>query len=246
LLYGDISKRKTRVLSFVIALCSTLSLRCPAQDRSASAPLPEAPIAQTTSAAEKSATAQTAATSFVFATGRDRRKQYLTDLVGPGAFFSAGFQAAQDQAQSLKVGYPADGFSLVGLHPAHGAIPEWSEGLEGYSKRYASRFGMSLIGTTSRYGMGEILHQDVTYHPCQCQGWLPRTYHALSQSVVAHTRSGKAVPSLPALASPYIAAELATIAWYPTRYNASDALRTSTLLYYGLPIKNLTKEFLGR
>ncbi len=44
------------------------------------------------------------------------------------------------------------------------------------------------------------------------------------------------------LISPFIAAEVATVAWYPARYNVSDALRTSTALYLSMPIKNLVKE----
>lgn len=170
----------------------------------------------------------------------------MQDLVGPGAFFSAGFQAISDQAQPLKVGYPTEGFPGPGEHPAHGLVPEWGQGFEGYTKRYASRFGMGLVGTSTRYGMGELLHEDVTYHVCECDGFAPRALHAVTQSFVAHTSTGKGVPSLPALVSPFVAAEIATETWFPSRYNASDALRTSYSLYLGLPIKNLVKEFESR
>jgi hypothetical protein len=180
---------------------------------------------------------------YAFPSSQERRKVFLTDFVGPGAFIDPAFQAAFDQVHSLKVGYPRDGYPGSGAHPEHGEVPEWSEGLDGYSKRYASRFGMGLMGTTSRYGIGELLHQDVSYHPCQCTGTLQRAYHAVTQSLIAHTNRGKGVLSLPAFASPYIAAEIATLAWYPARYKASDALRTSTSLYFGLPIKNLMNEF---
>ncbi len=174
---------------------------------------------------------------------QDRRKAFLTDLIGLGAFIDPAFQATFDEFHSLKDAYPQDGYPGSGAHPGHGEVPEWSEGFDGYSKRYASRFGMGLLGTASRYGIGELLRQDVSYHACQCRGAFPRAYHAVTQSLIAHTRSGRAVPSVAALVSPYIAAEAATVAWYPARYNASDALRTSTPLYFGLPIKNLINEF---
>ena len=206
-------------------------------------PLPDAPKEQDTSSAKIDPVSSVPPTGFVFHDFRARREAYLTDLIGPGAFISAAFQAGADQGLALKIGYPSDGFVAAGEHPAHGAVPEWGEGMNGYAKRYASRFGMGLVGTTSRYGLGELLRQDVSYHPCQCVGVAPRALHALTQSFVAYSRSGRALPSLPALVSPFVAAEVATAAWYPARYNASDALRTSAPLYYGLPLKNLIEEF---
>jgi hypothetical protein len=146
----------------------------------------------------------------------------------------------------LKVGYPSDGFMAPGNHPAHGDVPEWGEGAQGYAKRYADRFGQGLVGTTSRYALGEILREDVTYHRCQCTGLLPRTAHAFLGAYTAHTRSGHAVPSLPAVASPFVASEVAVAAWYPGRYNASDALRISVLNYVAAPFKNLFAEFIAK
>jgi hypothetical protein len=181
-----------------------------------------------------------------FPTFQQRERAYFYDLIGPGAFISAAVKATVDQTHPLSAGYPSDGYSSVGKHPAHGVVPEWGEGADGYAKRYASAFGMGLIGTTTRYGLGELLREDVSYHRCECTGILPRTEHALIQSFVAHTRSGRAVPSLPALVSPFVAAEAGVAAWYPARYNVSDALRTSSGLYYVLPVKNLIDEFVRR
>jgi hypothetical protein len=181
-----------------------------------------------------------------FPSFQQREHAYFYDLIGPGAFISAAVKATVDQTHPLSVGYPSDGYSSVGKHPAHGVVPEWGEGADGYAKRYASAFGMGLIGTTTRYGLGELLREDVSYHRCECTGILPRTEHALIQSFVAHTRSGRAVPSLPALVSPFVAAEAGVAAWYPARYNVSDALRTSSGLYYVLPVKNLIDEFVRR
>ena len=186
------------------------------------------------------------ASTYHFPVASQRRRQYVYDLVGPGAFISTLVQATVDSTHPLKVGYPSDGFPRPGDHPAHGVVPEWGQGVQGFAKRYGSRFGMGLVGTTTRYGLAELLRQDTSYHRCTCSGFLPRSLHAVDQSVIAHTRSGRAVPSLPALVSPFVAAEVGTVAWYPARYNASDAFRTSTSLYYGLPIKNFIKEFTGR
>lgn len=206
--------------------------------------LPDAPTAQAALPVvpKSSPPGIAGSTSYVFPGPAERRKALLADLLGPGAFIAPLFQAIGDQTFPLKVSYPPDGYPGPGAHPEHGLIPEWSEGFDGYTKRYASRFGMGLIGTTGRYGIGELLHQDVAYHPCQCTGTLPRSFHAITQAFVAHTANSRSVPSLAALISPFLAAEIATVAWYPARYNASDALRTSTALYLASPIKNLVKE----
>jgi hypothetical protein len=181
-----------------------------------------------------------------FPSFRQRERRFLLDLVGPTAFIAPAFQAAIDMARPLKVGFPSDGFMAPGNHPAHGDVPEWGEGAEGYAKRYADRFGQGLVGTTSRYALGELLREDVTYHRCQCTGLLPRTAHAFRGAYTAHTRNGRAVPSLPAVASPFIASEVAVAVWYPGRYDASDALRISVLNYVAAPFKNLFAEFIAK
>ena len=113
-------------------------------------------------------------------------------------------------------------------------------------KRYASRYGQNLAGTTIKYGLGELLREDVTYRRCDCTGVLPRISHAFVASLVAHTESGRAVPSLPAIVSPFLASEIAVKAWYPARYDTSDALRTSANVYYTVPLKNLFYELRRR
>jgi hypothetical protein len=261
--------KEMQVLRVLAVMCAlTVTVTCHAQAFSSSVPdggssagvltlaesktssLPDAPTAQSVSLPSPRSTGAAShglsSQAYVFPTFEERKKHYIYDLIGPGAFIGAAVQSTIDQTHPLKVGYPSDGFPGIGQHPAHGSVPEWGEGGAGFSKRYASRFGMGLIGTTTRYGLGELLHQDVSYQRCTCTGIMPRTYHAVTQSFIAHTASGRAVPSLPALVSPFIAAEVGTVAWYPNRYNTSDALRTSTTLYYSIPIKNVIREFSGR
>jgi hypothetical protein len=175
-----------------------------------------------------------------------RKRRFLLDLVGPTAFIAPTFEAGIDTARPLKSGYPSDGVIASGNHPAHGDVPEWGEGAQGYAKRYADRFGQGLVGATSRYALGELLREDVIYHRCQCTGLLPRTTHAFFGAYTAHTHGGRAIPSLPVVASPFIASEVAVAAWYPSRYNASDALRVSVLNYVATPFRNLSAEFIAK
>jgi hypothetical protein len=216
--------------------------------------LPEAPhpvsdSSETNEAHQAASASQAGATTggeSAFRSFRQRQRHFLLDLVGPTAFIAPAFESGIDSARPLKVGYPFDGVIAPGNHPAHGDVPEWGEGAQGYAKRYADRFGQGLVGTTSRYALGEILREDVTYHRCECTGILPRTAHAFLGAYTAHTHRGRAVPSLPAVASPFIASEVAVAAWYPSRYNTSDALRVSVLNYVAAPFKNLFSEFIAK
>ncbi len=196
--------------------------------------------------ASASYSTQTIGAAYSFPSARQRERHFLLDLVGPTAFIAPAFESGIDTVRPLKVGFPPDGAIGPGNHPAHGDVPEWGEGAQGYAKRYADRFGQGLVGTTSRYALGEILREDVTYHRCQCTGILSRTAHAFLGAYTAHTHTGRAVPSLPAVASPFIASEVAVAAWYPSRYNTSDALRVSVLNYVAAPFKNLFSEFIAK
>jgi len=124
--------------------------------------------------------------TYVFPSAQVRARAFLHDLFSPATLIAPIVSAGIDQVRPLKVGYPPDGFIGPGEHPAHGYVPEWGEGFSGYSERFASRLGMNLIGTTGRYAVGEMLHEDTSYHPCACTGVLPRTYHAISQTLIAH------------------------------------------------------------
>jgi hypothetical protein len=170
----------------------------------------------------------------------------MHELVGPSSFIGPLFASAFDETHGLKVAYPSNDVPGAGKHPAHGTVPEWDQGVNGYAKRYASRYGQSLIGTTVRYGLGAALNQDVSYHRCSCTGVFPRSIHAVSSSLIAYRADGTPVFSLPAVVAPFAAAEVAVYGWYPTRFNTSNALRTSVGGYISLPMRNLFVEFARR
>ena len=257
-----ITHTKKQALAFGLALLSAVAVKADGQSSMVPAvqlvsssmatvsELPEAPSAAGSVAspgqAGNTGTTLALASRSTFPSARQRGRSFVFDLVGPTAFIAPLFESGIDTVRPLKVGYPSDGYLASGNHPDHGSVPEWGEGAQGYAKRYADRFGQGLVSTTTRYVLGEALRQDVTYHRCECTGFLPRTGHALLGAYVAHTRGGRAVPSLPALAAPYIGSEVAVAAWYPSRYNASDALRISLLNYVAAPFKNLFSEFIAR
>jgi len=142
--------------------------------------------------------------------------------------------------------YPIAGAALVaGINQFSNAPPEWNQGVEGYSKRLGSNFGIALVSTTTRYGLSELLKEDAMYYRCECRGVLPRLSHAVLSSFTARRgEDGHRVFSIPAIVGPYAGSMTAAYGWYPNRYGAKDAFRTgnySMLLYMGA---NVSLEFL--
>jgi hypothetical protein len=250
------SLQRTWIASALLALCITgahaqSSLVAIAEPLTLTQPLatPELPSAPqaTELRPDKPASRYDDVAAIDYPSLDQRRQSYLYDLIGPRAFLGAGVSAIIDQAASLKVGYPADGYPGPGKHPGHGTVPEWGQGLPGYGRRYGSEFGMGFISVSSKYAIGEALHQDVTYHACDCPGRpVHRFLHLVFASYAAHSEHGRTLPSIPILVSPFIASEAAVHIWYPSRFNVSDALRLSLSPLYTIPIRNLIAEYGGK
>ena len=134
---------------------------------------------------------------------------------------------------------------IAGIHQASNAPPEWKQGVEGYSKRFGSEYGIALVSATTRYGLSEAFKEDAMYYRCECRGVFPRLSHALISTLTARRGGdGHRVFSIPALVAPYAGSMTAVYGWYPDRYGAKDAFRTgnySLLVYAG---GNVALEFL--
>jgi hypothetical protein len=141
--------------------------------------------------------------------------------------------------------YPIAGAALAaGINQFSNAPPEWKQGLEGYSKRFGSNFGIVAVGTTTRYALAEALKEDTLYYRCECTGVFPWVRHAIVSTLTARRGDdGHRVFSLPALVAPYAGTMMAVYAWYPSRFGANDAFRMgnySLLAYMGA---NISLEF---
>jgi hypothetical protein len=141
--------------------------------------------------------------------------------------------------------YPIAGSAVAaGINQISNAPPEWNQGLEGYSRRFGSDFGIAAVGTTTRYALAEAFKEDTLYYRCECRGVLPRLRHAVLSTVTARRgEDGHRVFSFPALAAPYVGSTTAVYGWYPDRFGAKDAFRIGNynlLAYVG---GNITLEF---
>jgi hypothetical protein len=141
--------------------------------------------------------------------------------------------------------YPIAGAAFAaGINQFTNSPPEWHQGVEGYSKRFGSDFGIAAVGTTTRYGLAEALKQDTLYYRCECRGVFPRLRHAALSTLTARRGDdGHRVFSIPALIAPYAGSMTAVYGWYPNRFSAMDGFRIGNynmLAYMG---GNMALEF---
>jgi hypothetical protein len=144
--------------------------------------------------------------------------------------------------------YPIAGAAIAaGINQFSNAPPEWRQGVEGYSKRFGSDFGIAAVATTTRYGLAEVFKEDTLYYRCECSGVWPRMNHAVISTFTARRgKDGHRVFSLSSLVAPYAGTMTAVYGWYPDRFGAKDAFRMgnySLLAYVG---GNIALEFFHR
>jgi hypothetical protein len=133
----------------------------------------------------------------------------------------------------------------AGINQAYNTPPEWEQGTVGYSKRFASDFGIAAVSTTTRYGLAQAFKEDTLYYRCECKGLFPRLRHAVTSTLTARRGDdGHRVFSFPALVAPYAGSMTAVYAWYPGRYNGKDAFRMGNYTMLGYVSGNIALEFL--
>jgi len=163
--------------------------------------------------------------TYVRPTERTKADNYLFEAFGPHPIVASAFTA--------------------GINQFTNSPPEWNQGVEGYSKRLGSDFGIAAASTTTRYALSEAFKEDSLYYRCDCSGAFPRLRHAIVSTLTARRGpDGHRVFSLPALVGPYAGSMIAIYGWYPSRYGAKDAFRTgnySMLTYVG---GNIALEFI--
>ena len=157
-------------------------------------------------------------------TQKTKLSNYVFDAVGPYPIVGAGIAA--------------------GINQISNAPPEWNQGIEGYTKRFGSDFGIAAVGTTTRYGLAEALKEDTLYYRCECSGVLPRVEHALLSTLTARRgEDGQRVFSFPALVAPYAGTMAAVYGWYPNRFGAKDAFRIGNYGLLAYAGSNISLEF---
>jgi len=95
---------------------------------------------------------------------------YLREtFVTPEAYMKRMFAAAIDQAR--------------------GTPRQWDDGWGGYGERWGSREGQFIASNTLAALGNAKLGYEVRYDQCKCQGFWPRTKHAIARNFVTYDRS---------------------------------------------------------
>jgi hypothetical protein len=163
--------------------------------------------------------------TYVRPTQRTMVSNYAFDTFGPYPIVGAAFAAGVNQFTN--------------------SPPEWNQGVEGYSKRFGSDFGIAAVTTTTRYSLAQAFREDTLYYRCECSGFFPRLRHAAISTLTGrHGEDGHRVFSIPALVAPYAGTMTAVYGWYPNRYGPKDAFRMGNYTMLSYMGSNVSLEFL--
>jgi hypothetical protein len=129
--------------------------------------------------------------------------------------------------------YVARTFS-AGLDQARGEPREWGGGFGGYGKRYVARYGEFVVQNSIVAGGNALLGYEPRYDFCRCDGFWPRTRHAISRNFLAYNRSERELkPQVPMYAGAFTAG-LIYNTWLPGQHNVWVGGATSMLSQAGI------------
>src|SRR6185369_18032032 len=77
-------------------------------------------------------------------------------------------------------------------HPAG-----WGQDSGGFGKRLGWWWAENWMSETTRFAVSESFRLDSTFHRSSATGVRPRIRHALKESFIARTRSGRTIVSVP-------------------------------------------------
>jgi hypothetical protein len=118
--------------------------------------------------------------------------------------------------------YVARAFS-AGIDQARGEPHDWGGGFAGYGRRYAARYGEFVVQNSIVSGGNALLGYEPRYDFCRCNGFWPRTRHAISRNFVAYNRTERELrPQIPTYTGAF-AAGLLYSTWLPGKQNIWSA-----------------------
>jgi hypothetical protein len=120
---------------------------------------------------------------------------------------------------------------------------EWRQGMAGYSRRLANRFGRSAVRGSYEAAGAALLRHEVRYIPSGSSSFLTRAGHAFAANFVTLDRNGRMAPNVARVGSA-IGAEFTANLWMPKGYRTkAEAMgRVGVELALGSAF-NLLREF---
>jgi hypothetical protein len=108
---------------------------------------------------------------------------------------TSGIAPCADEPEHYLSKYFKDTFGIQALaNAAAGAsiqqlrdVPhEWSGGIDGFGKRFASAMGTHVVKNTIEFGVASARHEELTYHRSGKSGFGPRLKYAVLSTVVTN------------------------------------------------------------
>ena len=159
--------------------------------------------------------------------GDERLQVYLKQTYfSPGGYFERALGAGYDQAR--------------------GAPSEWGGGMEGYGRRFASRYGQFVIRNTLKSAGDAVLGYEPRYDLCRCDGFWNRTKHAIIRNLLTYNLTERELrPQLPYFGASFVAGMAATT-WKPGHHNvlADGSVALAEQMGWGA-FRNWLIEFSG-
>ncbi len=156
-------------------------------------------------------------------TGKEKFRLYLRDYASPEAL--------------------AFNVTGAGIAQARDSVPEWGQGMEGYSKRLGSRLAGRVIKHSIHDGLGALLREDPRYFHSDKAGVWRRTLYATGQTFVVHKDSGDTRPAF----SRFIAISSATYIsrqWHPQADRTIGKYFSAGAIWLGIDVsRNVFEEF---
>jgi hypothetical protein len=156
-------------------------------------------------------------------TGTDRAYYYLNNTFGISALVSSA--------------------ASPGIRQARNSIPEWGGGIDGYSAYYASTMGRRMVGNSIHQGLSALSGSDPRYYESGRSGFWTRSLYAAGQTLLAHTRSGRARFSYERALGTF-GGVLISRNWYPEHRQTVEEYISWTAISFGIDAtRNVVREF---
>jgi hypothetical protein len=107
----------------------------------------------------------------------------------------------------------------AGIDQARGVPYQWGGGIEGYGRRFSSRYGQFMIANTFHSFGNAALGYETRYDLCRCVGFWPRTRHAIVRNFVTYNRTERELrPAVPLYAGSFGAGMISSV-WFPRSHD---------------------------
>jgi hypothetical protein len=123
--------------------------------------------------------------------------------------------------------------AAAGIGQAWDFVPEWGQGMDGYSARLLASMGRRMIGNGIDHGMSRLLEEDPRYYGSGRTGIWERGLYAAAQTFVTHTASGR-----PRFAYAHVLGTVSGLyisrRWHPERTRTAGEYATSIAVLFGI------------